>query len=251
MIIVIPSRGRANAVRTLDSIEHGTSVNIVVPTTEAQDYAKAVLEHRSRFDVKIHGVECSHIGQKRQWIINKWRGHKIVMLDDDLRFRRRYATDDRFVSAKPDDISLMIRTLGIALATTPHAGIADEFMCQHQPRGHKVGGRYNQVLAYDLGHYLFAREKYSPAFRLAINEEHDLHLQLARSGYKPIVLTDWTKGSKYNASGGCSTWRTPEFERAEFEKFARLWPDTVSINTDNKSSISGWSTRVNWARAYR
>lgn len=245
MIVAIPSRGRAGNVRTLEYLPQGQQVMLVVPKKEMTTYNT---RHGEIPNLSVAEVSCRHIGQKRQWILDLYRGHggqKIVMIDDDLRFRVR-DNGNTFRRAEPEDVARMLRLLEELLDRTPHAGIADEFMCHYNQPGTK-GGRYNQVLAYNLAHPVFQGGN-APRFRLAINEEHDMHLQLASRGHRPLVLTDYTKGSKYNAAGGCSTWRTAEFEREQFEEFRDLWPDLVTIEP-NKKSLSGLSTRVKWRAA--
>lgn len=239
MKVVIPSRGRPSGVRTLEHLVHD-DITLVVPKDEVTAYARYLGETHP--DAKIFGVDCANIMEKRQWILDKFsKKDKIVMMDDDLRFRVR-RTDGKFVAADNKDVSTMLYDISKMLDVHCHGGISDEFMCQNNPPGHATRRRYNQVLAYN-----FVGRK-APRFRLTINEEHDMHLQLLAQKHAGFVLTDYTKGSKYNASGGCSIWRTPELERAQFAEFARLWPDLVSV-VPAKNSISGQGVRVAWRRA--
>lgn len=234
MKVIIPSRGRAGNVRVLEYLKELNPI-LVVPDWERGAYLRHYPE------LEVHGVGCGNIQEKRQHILDTWgKNNKIVMIDDDLRFRVR--RDDKFVPATPRDIVHMIRSMEAHLDFTPHVGIADEFMCQHNPPGSVEGKRYNQVLGYN-----FKGWKNTPKYRLTINEEHDMHLQLREKGHMPIVMTDYTKGSKYNAIGGCSTWRTPELEREQFERFARLWPGVVTV-VPNENAISGLATRVAWRK---
>lgn len=238
MNIVIPSRGRAGNMRVLDFLPSSVRPHVFVPHDERDEYRAWVGDR-----CEVHALSYTHIGDKRQQILDYFQGTKIIMLDDDLRFRKRMATDKVFATATKGDVERMLRMLNLTLDSTPHAGIPDEFMCQHQPRGHKFGGRYNQVLAYNFA----LCDGPAPRFRLAINEEHDMHLQLLRMGHVPILLTDWTKGSRYNAIGGCSTWRTPEFELAQFRAFEAMWPGVVSLRP-SKNSLCGWSTAIAWRK---
>lgn len=239
MKIIIPSRGRPDNVRTLECLVHD-DVTLVVPKDEVTTYANRVgMRHP---EVQIVSVDCANIMEKRQFVLDRWaRGHKIVMMDDDLRFRRR-GPDGKFHAAVATDIGLMLRRIDEMLNVYCHGGISDEFMCQHNPPGHVTRRRYNQVLAYN-----FTRIE-APRYRLTINEEHDLHLQLLRNKHVGFVLTDFTKGSKFNASGGCSTWRTPELELSQFQEFEKMWPGIVSLRP-NKNSLCGWSTSVRWRKA--
>ena len=168
---------------------------------------------------------------------------KVLMLDDDLRFRRRDASG-KFPQAGVSDIPELIETIGERLDHNAHVGIADEFMSQHLPRGWKYSGRYNQVLGYNLS--LFP--KVWPEWRVEINEEHDVSLQLQAAGLPPAISCEWTKSSKHYAAGGCSAWRTPEVELSAHRAFASLWPGLVSV-VPHKGSPSGYGIRVNWKKA--
>lgn len=241
MRIFIPSRGRADRQTTLELIPRSHDVTIVVPLNEVEAYA-------NRWPVRAHvvGMNYAHIGEKRQKILDivaagaeRAPDAKILMLDDDLKFRCRVG--GRFVSASDESVGRMIDTIEKKLDEYAHVGVTDEYMCQTRPVGFYEGGRYSQVLAYNLDLW---PEKFR--YRLAINEEHDMNLQLTASGLPPCVLTDWTKGSKFYAAGGCSAWRTPEVQRENVEKFAKMWPGVVTI-VEKKSGFP--DVRVQWRKA--
>lgn len=247
MLVVIPSRGRAGKMRVMEKMPRTQLVVVVVPKDEQQDYERAYRKLGTS-NVHVVGLAYNNIGDKRQWILDAYGSTPLVMLDDDLRFRVR-EDGKHFRAAETEDVAAMLKKIEHLLTDYVHVSIADEFMCQHNPPGLKVGGRYNQVLAYNFANLTNPKQK-RPRFRLAINEEHDVNIQLCQMGHRPRILTDYTKGSKYNAVGGCSTWRTPEFELEQFEEFARLWPDVVTIRNGG-SNLCGKTVRVNWRRACR
>lgn len=238
MRIVIPSTGRCAVQPTLEALPETAVAELHVHLDEIDRYARRWGHAASVVGLRYHGIR-----EKRQHVLDTGGDGKLVMMDDDLRFRARRA-DGRFERATAADVEAMLAAIEKALDERAHVGIADEFMCQHNPVGAVEGRRYNQVLGYNFGLVEGAR----PKFRFEVNEEHDMHLQLLRLGHVPLVLTDWTKSSRYQAAGGCSTWRTAELERSEFHRFALEWSGVVSV-VPNKNSISGLATRVNWRRA--
>lgn len=174
---------------------------------------------------------------------------KIMVIDDDITFRRRVhveerGREDKFVRATPDDVSVMLGEIDALLDTHAHVGLIDEFMCQHQPRGVKHHGRYNSVVAFNLDLW----PKPWPQYRLEVNEDHDVSLQLQAAGLAPAIMCEWTRTTKPYAVGGCATWRDAATELRGHEGLAALWPDLVRL-VPNAKALSGQSIRVNWQKA--
>lgn len=243
--IFIPSAGRAQDVRTLASLRGcWGSTSVVVPEAQGEAYRA---ELPPEVAVLTHNVD--RIRATRQWIVNYALENgirRIVMVDDDLRFRHRAADSNSHV--RVDDASGLVADLELVMDEGfVHVGVADEFMCQHRPRGYSVSQRYNQVLAYDLDR-IVSRMGAVPEYRTEINEEHDVHLQLAEKGLPPAVLNDWTKSSRAYSTGGCSTWRTAEVEKQGHFDLAQLHPKLVRV-VENPKALSGFSIRVRWGAA--
>lgn len=232
--VFIPTRGRPDRQICAEVLMNaGIPCSLVVAKNDPSDY--------SMWQDKIIRVDATNIGEKRQAILELATG-KFVMMDDDLKFRIR-TPENKFRQTEAKDIVLMLEMIDARLDQSAHVGITDEFMCQHTPRGFRVGGRYSAVLAYNKA--LFPSP--APKFRLSINEEHDMNLQLQQAGLAPSILCEFTRGQKYYAAGGLSTYRTPEVEAAQHKMLAELWPDVVRIK-DCKTSISGLRVTFNWRR---
>lgn len=184
------------------------------------------------------------ITEKRQWLFERARG-KFIMLDDDLWFRRRKA-DGSFVRAKSADLAHMFQHIERLLDWFAHGGIVDEFMCHTRPRGQKLGGRYNQLLAYNKD----MMPRPYPKFRVPVGEEHDVNLQLQARGLVSCVNTEWTKhAGPYYAPGGCSDSRASVAKEREAQKqFQRLWPHLCQIKP-SKGSRTGIRVAVAWRKA--
>lgn len=246
MLIFIPSAGRADRVTTLDSLPARRARNdttLVVPEAEVAAYR----EHWPA--IRIVGLSDAHRGIRatRQWIMDSAPfGARIVMMDDDMRFRQRQA-DGRFLRVGVADG--LIEAIDAAMWNGfAHVGLSDEFMCHTQPRGRREEARYNDVLAYDLAQ--IERTGPRPQYRVEVGEEHDVHLQLSARGLRSCVVTEWTKSGKRYSAGGCSTWRTAEVERAGLLRLAELHPALVTT-APNKDTVSGLSLRIRWSKALR
>lgn len=185
------------------------------------------------------------ISEKREWILARSIGPKIVMLDDDLTFyaRRR---EGNFTKSTPNDVRRMFKWLNTALDKFAHAGVIDKFMSQAAPRGSVQSRRYNSVLAYNKMLFPYPR----PKFRIPVSEEHDVHLQLASKGLPPAVSCEFSKNTSYYNEGGCTDERTKRSELAGHKAFAALWPDLVTV-VKSKSSLSGHAIKVRWVKSVR
>ena len=139
----------------------------------------------------------------------------------------------------------MFDEISLKLDQFCHVGICDKFMSHNQPRDYITNGRYNQVLGYNLE--LFPRP--FPSFRVTVGEEQDFNLQLLSKKKESCILTEWSKSTTNYAEGGCGVWRTAEIEKEAHEKMVELWPG-ICILTENKSTISKTSLRINWKKAF-
>jgi hypothetical protein len=240
MQIFIPTRGRPNHQPTAEAL---TAAGIEFRMVCSLD-DDTLVQYLNRYGRTVRVVGTIDISEKRQAIVRLNRratDRKILMLDDDLRFYTR-KRDGKFRKSTVRDIVRMLSKIAEALNEHAHVGLVDKFMSQNQPRGVKHSGRYNQVLGYNLA--MWPR---GVKFRLPINEEHDVHLQLSQSGLRPCVLCEYSKDGSYYSKGGCSSWRTPHVEMRSMKEMARLWPDYVSIR-EHQTNLSGYSLWVKWSK---
>lgn len=241
MKIYIPTRGRPDRQRTAVTLSAaGIPFTLVCSDNDPR------LGEYAELGYPMLRCKARNIHEKRQFIIDHHKHGKLVMMDDDLRFYTR-RQDGGFDAATSGGMTRILKRLEKALDSHAHAGLCDKFMSHNRPRGHGTHGRYNQVLAYNLDAW---PHRHRPTFRLAINEEHDMHLQLATRGLAPWIDYEMSKDAPYYAAGGCSVWRTPEVEADAMRAFQMLWPHLVTV-VDSPSSISGKAIRVKWKEAIR
>lgn len=238
MKIYIPSRKRPNRQPAAEACEAvGADFTIVC---SAHD--ETLPEYRARWGKRVVAVKADGICATRNAILKMAKGGKILMLDDDVRFYTRLK-DGKFRKSKPADVKRIFDWFDKALIHNAHAGLTDKFMSQTKKRGVVEHGRYNQALGYNLD--LWPR---GVKFRIPVNEEHDLHLQLATKGLPPLISNEFSKDAPYYAKGGCATWRTKQVEKQGMDDMLRLWPAYVKL-VPTKTQISGLAIRVRWKRA--
>lgn len=263
MLITIPSRGRAQTLvsGTLSLIPPNLWPWTAVFThpSELDEYREAV--NFAGFDgVGVWDVEYDTIGEKRLRIgecAKNGGHHKFVMLDDDIDFLVRKASDDwRLTAASEHDVGRMFRALDSYLDDYAQVAISP----REGNNRFGVGGptdlvaectRAMRITAYNVDDFLSVEHN-----RVRVMEDFDVLLQLLKSGRKNAVLGWWANGQKMtNAAGGCSIWRTREIHDEAVEKLASLHPEHVKVRLkQNKTDAEGLGTRkevtVQWKRAY-
>lgn len=232
MRVFIPTRGRPNRQHAAKVLtEAGVPFTLVLSQPESHPNYPTVT------------VQAANLAEKRQRILELAGGERFVMVDDDLRFRMR-VSDKKFPKATPESVLAMFLHIESALGDFAQVGVADEFMAQHRPRGHTVGGRYNQLLAFNP--MLFPRP--APEFRQVSVEEQDFNLQLLTQGRPACVLNEWTKSEVPYAAGGCNTYRDGQNESQCFWEFAKRWPGLVQLR-ESKTTASGLRVQISWKKA--
>jgi hypothetical protein len=246
MKIYIPSRGRPHNQKTAELlVAAGVNFKIVVAANDP-----TLPDYRAEWGSRVIVIQAKTLCEKRAKLFEKCRAGRMVMLDDDLTFFDR-KRDGSFKKSSSKEVMRMLVTMNHVLSAYAHAGLIDKFMSQHQPRGVKVDGRYNQVLGYNIKMIKARARKLKvpvPNFRMPLNQEHDMHLQLLSIGLPAGVLCEYSKDAKYYAVGGLKKFRTVAVERAAFKRLAKAWPQYVTLR-ETKHSISGIGATFKWRNA--
>lgn len=235
MNILIPTRNRAENQLTANTLR-GAGIEPIL-----------VINHDDRAKYNFHTlkVHASNIVEKRQAIIDHFGGEgKLVMCDDDMRFYTRNIdpspskdfTADRFERADNVGIQLLFQKISDLLNFEGHVGVASRFMANQQKPPTRIGGKYIRVLAYNFNNM---KSGPPPRYRFPGHEDHDFNMQLQAMGYRCVVLTSYAQDDLGQFKpGGCATWRTPESDIAEMQRFAAAWPGIVSFGKpDEKNPI--------------
>lgn len=235
--ITIPSRSRYTSQKTIYNLSESLwpSIILVVPHDQYITYRQNI-----PLDIVIQPFGGNGIGNKREFMLRLKPTGKIIMMDDDLTFYARVSISKFVKLDKNSEESVhMVTDIYNMLDKYVAVGLVDKFMSQARPRGSQECQRYNQVLGYN-------RDSFPnpwPSFRIAHDEEHDVHLQLLTRGFRTAISTEWSKSDKPNAQGGCSDWRSDVYLQEIHGKLLELWPDIVSITANPNRA------RYNWKRA--
>jgi hypothetical protein len=247
MQIIITTRGRIYEQCTLQSLppELRKRTRLVCPKREVDSL------HRLYPDVKIawEPYRKMKLPQKREWIIKTWHdaGYtKILMLDDDLNFATR--KNKRLPKSTDEELIAAFQRIEAKLGPEfPHVGLGQR---QFNNRIKEVGWKIPGKMQCALGYYLPVVAKEVRWDLVLLRSDYCASLQLLLKGYANAVWTETVveQARGFDAPGGCKTYRTPEMLNDEAEKFARLFPNYVSVG---KRKYGRLEVTVQWQNALR
>jgi hypothetical protein len=234
MRIYIPSRGRAYSVGrgTLRYLEPHVQkeVTFVVPTAERDEYEATI----GSIVGCVQGAAAEGIADTRRVIGAGTDADKFVMLDDDLTFLvRRDAETHHQKMATPPDVTEALAMIdhkldhyaSVGLSARESNGLSDG-MVGPKPALREVY-RMMRVMGYRTRDFLSVEHG-----RVAVMEDHDVQLQLLRSGRKNAILYWWASGQVQTGNpGGCSAYRTLAVHNAAANRLAELHPGLVRVRT--------------------
>lgn len=250
MLVIIPTYRRTHRQLTLSKIpEKWRDRTILV----VDDVDARAFEDEDVPKLDIVPKKIKSIAQKRAWIIKRYAGEKILMLDDDLKFvRRDYRRIPTLIrQTNPDDVDTCLRWVEAKLEKFAHVGISvrqgnnnlektqrrrwqaahySEASQKELVRGIRWEPNYRMM--YALGYDTDVLLKHCKLGRIEHREDMDYCLQLLRKGFENRVLTEFCidAGQGYGAgSGGAAADRKIEESNADAEKLAKLHPGLVKV----------------------
>lgn len=254
-IVVIPSHGRATSQHTARAIHEESPFPVHVVCSHGQK--RVYEEARVSDELFLHETPAlvRSIGQKRQWIMDKFnKPTKILMLDDDLCFsvRRR---DDPTKGRKPEpgDIRRMLFAWEQALDSYAHAGILPRQGFNTKPDAALIPlQRMFRALGYNMVKFRPTKVRFD---RLDCMEDFDVTLSLIAAGLPNALLgrymQDDAGGS--GAAGGCADTRRLEFQAEAAWNLAELHKPFVKVEERTTKTAWGGATRTDvriyWQKA--
>jgi hypothetical protein len=174
------------------------------------------------------------------------------MLDDDLRFYIRKATNDwhlRYLEA--EEYPALFGLLDKWLDDYAHCGISAREGNNRVEHLSVESTRYMRVLAYNLDFFDGIE-----LGRVKVMEDFDINLQLLKKGLPSKISYYYAQGQgSSNAAGGCSEWRTLEVQSQGAERLKELHPEVVEVVEKETKTAWGGGTRkdvkVQWKRALK
>lgn len=178
-------------------------------------------------------------------------GPVLMMLDDDLRWATRLA-DGKLRPSRDQDIEAMFAELDRVLRTEViHASVLARAQAA-QVHEDQYCVRMVQMLGYNVKEL----RKLPVEYDRGAMEDFDVTLQLLRMGKPNKVLANWTQDQTgSDLPGGCSTYRTPQFQAAWCRRLHELHPEFVKVVTKETKVAWGGGQRTDvniaWKKAFK
>jgi hypothetical protein len=254
MAIIIPTRSRTNDQLTVQNLPKQLMDRVTL-VCQTKKEANKISSLRSDFEVIAQPDPEWGIARKRDWIIEEWvrRGFdKVFMLDDDLRFATRVSEDDWHL--RPiigEELVQEFQRIEDKLGPEfPHAGFGQrQGNNMLEGAGWKSPGK--QVCT--LGYYLPIVANEVRWDLVELREDMCVTLQLLLKGYPNAIWTETTHDQrKFDAPGGCSTYRTEAMNNEEAKKLAALFPNYVDLaHRKYKTGAERIEVIIKWQQALK
>ncbi len=250
--IFIPTRGRLLKQITWDSIGPVARewACLVCPSDEVKSHEALGKKTLDRGDVQgINNVRNFIV----EYAYNKGM-ERIIILDDDLIFGTRISdASPSLRKTEQDEMHTLFETMNKLLERYVHVGVSPRQMNdKHYPDTVKYCMRQNAVHGIQPNVLINEQIYYN---QVDLMEDYYVTLKLFEKGFPNAVIVNWTwdqRGAS-GASGGCSTYRSPQLQEQASRKLASLFPKYVkAVQKETKTGWEGmktrWDVRVQWRK---
>lgn len=203
----------------------------------------------------------ARIPEVRQWILENAHSRYILMLDDDLTFQFRenpYVTKLSTFTPQGAQCNAYMDVMLCELLEQlkggyVHVGISARAGNNHCPEAYRDCTRACTSHGIDTETVMQLGARYD---RVALMEDFDMTLQLLTQGFPNRVMYWAAHQQTPNKTGGCSTYRTKEYQAEAAYHLAILWPNYVkAVKRDSKwegdMTEGRVDVRVQWQKAYK
>jgi hypothetical protein len=262
MVIGIPSRSRPDVLASYTANIIPTSwidrSYVLVPDSQYKSYVKA----NSRLAKHIITAKDKAIdgeGLARQWLLDHLPGKSVLLIDDDLRLMRRVRlgvqrTTGRTVNEHDAERCFDLLETWLAEKSIGQVGVGSSWHNNLKP----------DVIENALCGTMAAVKK--SALKKCGIKFSDFPKQFSDSYTTlSLILGGYTVRVTYkylcfcpmgtNSGGGCSDYRSVESVKKAAEKFARKYPEFVSVYKRKPSMMKNdsmlYNVRIQWQRAVR
>jgi DNA repair photolyase len=231
MVIVVPSRGRADTCTTQEIFPEAI---FYVPKSEYEAYKKRMPKQ----EIIIADIENETIGKKRQFILDQFPvGEHIVFCDDDLTGYVRKVNDKEVENVPIDEMRELFEEwfLDLELSRVSMWGMCGMYDINPMFLTDKIH-RLTQLAGMTYG--VIKREDIGFTDEISTKEDFEYTLKCIErdgmvrrySAYNPVA-------SKYNSKGGCSTYRTDEVQKRDALWLVEHYPDLVKLNPRKEGEV--------------
>jgi hypothetical protein len=256
MQVYIPTHMRENKQRCFKSLPEPIASRVFLAAHDGQ--AKRVASCNPKANVIDLGA-TDGIADVRQKILEYASADKVMMIDDQCKFKRR-GDDGRLVEMTSNDFVDMFATVERLLDVYPMVGVSDRggnFRVAEDVQ--EIGRSYS---CYGINRNVWRRlgVRFDGLYQLdtsiTILEDFYAILKLLTLGEKNAIIYNFAFESTHGFAGGCSNERSQDTQRKSIEALQSHFPGLVQIvqkqnpswNVGNKRFR--WECRVQWRKAH-
>lgn len=249
--IIIPTLGRCDNQITLNSIPQKYH-NIVTLVVQEHEY-EYMKNKYTTCNVWQLPSGTKGIAITRKHIGRNWKGKRIFVMDDDLKFIKINSELKGVAMEESEFTSMLIEIENYMDNGYIHGGLSTH----NTPPNEKPYSFNTRVYT-----NVFYSENFDPDSvdwgeeYLLMPEDFYLTLQLLTTGFQNVVFNHYrVNPSATNSKGGCETYRTIENHNRGQEILAEKFPDFVEVY-DKEQTSGPWkglakkALKIKWKQAY-
>jgi len=254
MEIYILTAGRPTAQPTWNGLPPSIrkKTRFVIQEQEIGLYAPLFRKYDDdQFFILPQGID--RISPTRQYILDNASDSKIVMLDDDLTFSYRPASDSvKLLPQTAEVTERMFEDIENALDVYRHVAVSTREGNNRIAQGTKEVGR---ALRFHALHVPTVQDLGVRFDRIEFKQDFDFTLQMLRAGEANLIFYMYAHNQPgSNKPGGCSKYRTHEILERCAHDLHDLHPDFVKVVEKETKGAWGGGTRTDvriaWKKAY-
>ena len=274
LAVVIPTHKRSNKQITLECLPKDMQEQCVILVCTKGNGDAEILKSKYPH-VKIVEADVDTIAKKRQWILEHCKSrNKIIMLDDDLKFRARVDINRRdpatgylkllpeFVgtaSEVPDGnkICRAFEQISLLLDRYAHGGIEsaqsnslqESLFVEGDMEWHE-NWRACLAVAYRRDVFLEQGLNFTS---MPLREDMYITARLLSAGYPNFSLLNMAvAAATFGSDGGCADERTLEYSNKMAVELANMFPKYIkSVDKQYTSGPDRTEVRVAWKKMYK
>jgi hypothetical protein len=222
MLVAIPSKGRATAVKSQKVIK---SAKIFVPEGEVEDYQRAGNSGVVGVPAKVRGITAT-----RNWILDHADDPWVVMLDDDVKSQGYVKLDPHSTKhiklEEKQWIAEMVRLFELTEQMKYRLwGVATQSAARSVYPWKPILFR-SYVTGSFMGIINDGRTRFDERFQ--VKEDYELNLRcIQQDGGVVAARYLYWENSHWTDAGGCTTYRTQLVELRCIKLLAKLYPGLI------------------------
>jgi TET-Associated Glycosyltransferase len=233
MLIAIPSKGRATSIKSTKILP---SAFVFVPETEAKEYERAGVKNVVAVPAAVRGIT-----KTRNWILDRAKDRRVVMVDDDVKsagwVRLNDVTSNTVKLDEAEWIPEMIRLFDLTEQMKYRIWGVATMNATRAVYPWKPFLFRSYVTASCMGILNDGRTRFDERFQ--VKEDYELNLRCIQEdgGIVAARYLYWTN-SHWTDAGGCAGYRTQLMELRCIKLLVSMYPGMIRRVTRGGSQYS-------------